>query len=94
MYNVSDVVPGVTLRCHDSTCPTVLSLPCPSSVVLNMDAEKLSSIKKSLDNLGIAIDKVVEKSIVFESRLNWIEGKVTVPPDYEIDQQQGDTEIL
>ena len=52
-----------------------------------MDAEKLFSIQNSLHNVGIAVDKLVEKGIVFDNRLNWIEGKVTVPLDYKTDHQ-------
>ena len=44
----------------------------------------MSNIKNSLDrsNLSIAVDKLLEKRVVFDNRLNWIEEKATVKLDY------------
>ena len=52
-----------------------------------MDAEMLSGSENSLHTLSIAVDKLVGKSGIFDNRLNWIEGKVTMPLDYKIDHQ-------
>ena len=43
--------------------------------------------------VSIAVDKLVEKSIVFDNRLNWIEGKAIVPLDYDIDHQHADAKF-
>ena len=42
-----------------------------------MDAEKLSHIQNSLDNLSIAVGKLVKKRIISDNGLDWIEGKAT-----------------
>lgn len=46
-----------------------------------MDGEKLSIIQSSLENLSLAVDKLIEKNIVVDNRLSVIEGKETVPLD-------------